>query len=121
MGGIMAYALGKNTKAVVDIVLALVGGLLANLAANASSFGQYAPYVTIGGVVGGYAVSDVLSYVDTGALPSTPVIIGQAQASFNAAKPLIQTEIAKLSQNDQALANAAIAVIDGYLAKTPTS
>lgn len=114
----MAFSLSQNTKAAIDVVLGLVGGLLGYLAANATQFGAQAPYVSIIGVVGGYAVSDVLSFVQTGQAPSAQEVETQVQSAWRMSKPLIQAEITKLSPTDQIIANGALQQIEGLIAKS---
>ncbi|HKT22843.1 MAG TPA: hypothetical protein VJR06_09590 [Nitrososphaerales archaeon] len=113
-------ALGKNTKAAVDLALGLIGALLAYFAANATSFGADAPYIALVGVVGGYAVSDILTFVDTGQLPTAAQVQTQASTAWVQAKPLIQAEMAKqnLSATDQATLTLLLAFIDQKLGTT---
>ena len=69
-----ALKLSPNMKKLVDFALAVVGAGIA-LAVQQS-------YISaVVGLAAGYAVSDVLTYVDTGALPSIATVATQAETA----------------------------------------
>ena len=114
----MAFTLSAGAKNAVDTALGLLGGLFGLLATNSASLPtEYQAAGGVIGIVGGYAVSDILSVVDTGVAPPANVIATQVAASYSVSRPLIVAEIAKLPAADQNAANLALSVIDGLVAK----
>ena len=83
-----SYQLTARAKNVLDTVLGGAGAVVGYVGANAASFGKYAPEAGLLGVLGGYFVSDALTYVDTGQLPPTSTLEQQALASVQAFQKL---------------------------------
>ena len=111
----MALKLTVQEKNALDSVLALVGTALGFLASNASALpADYRPVGAIVGLVGGWAVADVVSIVDTGTLPAT--LPTQLELSWALAKPFIAAQVAKLPADQQTEANLGLAVLDRLLA-----
>ena len=115
----MSFTISPNAKKAVDIILALVGLTVTELVQNAAQFP--APWGTVIGVAGapiGYLISDILTIVDTGTLPSSAVVGQQASVSWNAIKPAVQAEVSKITNpSEQAVVNSLLAVIDTEIAK----
>jgi hypothetical protein len=120
----MAVTLSSGAKKTLDIVLSIVGLIISTLVASAAQFPS--PYNTILGAAGipiGYLISDLVAVVDTGSLPSTATVEQQAATTWISVKPLVQAQVAKISNpSEQAVVNALLSVIDAEVAKvTPSS
>lgn len=106
----MLYKLTTGQKTVVDLALSLIGLFVGLTAAAANSFSSpWNIILPIIGTVGGYAVSDFTSYVDTGTIPSLPPQIVDTYAKI---RPIVAAEIAKLPQDQQAIGNALLDTFD---------
>jgi len=70
----MALTLSKNAKAAVDAILSVAGLIAGSLVSGALKLP--APYDVMGPIIGtvvGYLVSDLVTIVDTGQAPTTPI------------------------------------------------
>ncbi len=96
-----------------------MGAGFAYLASSASSVSShYAPLVALGGLAGGYAVSDAVSLVDTGSV-SVSTIESQAKAAWNAQGKADLTALLQklIPAEKQPVAQAAISAIDAEMQK----
>lgn len=119
----MAIALSQGQKNALDSFLAVVGLLVGWVSSNVAAFpAADQALASLIGLVGGYAVSDAVSYLDTGALAAATVA-AQAQAALDVptVSTFLQTQIAKLPRQDQGLPQAALNTLQAALASVATS
>ena len=108
--------LSPNVKPYIDAALSLAGLAISSLSAHAASLAYpYDVAVPIAGTIGGYLLSDMTTIVDGGVMPTQTQIVSQAQAVYPQVRPLLLSEIAKLSPTDAAVANAALSMLESKL------
>ena len=116
----MAIALTQGQKNALDSFLAVVGLLVGWISSNVAAFpADDQALASLIGLVGGYAVSDAVSFLDTGTLPTAAVVATQTQSVLDTptVTTFLQNQIAKLPTADQALPQAALATIQAALQK----
>lgn len=82
-----SYKLSAGAKNAVDTLLGLGIAAVGWVAANATSFGKYAPEASLIGLIAGYALSDALSEIEPTAAapaPTAATVYSQASASLTA-------------------------------------
>lgn len=113
----MLFKVTAGVKNVLDTVLAGAGLVAGVFVQNASHLtGIWQPIALIGGTVGGYFASDLLTYVDTGTVPVSTITQQISSLWTTTAKPKIQAEIlAKVPANEQVIANQVLSIVEAQL------
>lgn len=119
------YQLSPGQKNVVDTLLYILGALFGTGGAGLLFLLGHAPMwvLPLGGVVGagvGYAISDAISFVNTGTLPQ-PISATLLALWQNQGYAAAQAYVAKLSPAYQTIANAILAELQAQLPKATTA
>lgn len=111
--------LSASQKNALDTILSLLGAGFAYLGSSSSSISShYAPLISLGGLAGGYFVSDAISIVENGVV-AVSTIESQAKSTWNASgKAELTSVVQKLVPAAHLpVAQAAIAAIDAEMQK----
>ncbi len=111
----LKIVLSQGWKNAVDTLLGFLGLVGGYLTSNAATFhAPFTYFASIAGLAIGYFASDATTIASGGTVAATTVI-QQGAATYAQAKPIIQAQIAKLSPADQAIANAALTLLETKL------
>jgi hypothetical protein len=114
----MLYKLSQGQKHFVDFslsILGIVAGIAVVVGDKLPSPWNIA--VIAGGASGGYLVSNLTTYIETGQKPSIATVAKEAEDIFSIVRPAVVNQISALPPEQQGVAQGVLDTIDLEIAK----